>query len=202
MIRGADFQPHAPGQGGGNADPRTKYADDQRVAGLYHLHAAAQADAQQRDLAAQLGDDRAFVFGDDWTIADFSTYHLLWFIHAGGAMAEVLAAHPAASAWYGRMKAFGKIPGVAMTGQEALAVAMASTPVQVTNPASDLPGIPAGTPVDVGPTDYGVMPSRGRLLRCDAASITIAREHERTGLVHVHFPRHGFGVTRVRGDDA
>ena len=29
------------------------------------------------------------------------------------------------------------------------------------------------------------------------ARIVISREHERTGLVNVHFPRHGFGVARV-----
>ncbi len=154
------------------------------------------------ELEAQLGDRRRYLFGEDWTIADFSTYHLLWFIHAGGAMAAVLAAHPAASAWYGRMKAFGKIPGVAMTGPEALAVASAAEPAPIIGGASDLADIPVGALVDVGPTDYGVMPSRGELLSCDTASITIRRSHERTGVVHVHFPRHGFGVARVHGDNA
>ena len=42
----------------------------------YHLFLA--------ELEAQLSDGRAWLFGGDWTIADFSTYHVLWFVHAGG----------------------------------------------------------------------------------------------------------------------
>lgn len=154
------------------------------------------------ELERQLGDGRAYLFGPDWTIADFSSYHLVWFIHAGGAMADLLAAHPATTAWYGRMKAFGAGKGSAMTGPEALAVATASDSAPIIGGSSDLDGIPVGTLVDVGPTDYGVMPSRGELLNCDTASITIRRRHDRTGVVHVHFPRHGFGVTAVSGGDA
>ncbi len=149
------------------------------------------------ELESQLSDGRAYLFGAEWTIADFSVYHVLWFIHAGGAMADDLARHPAATAWFGRMGAFGVARGVEMSGAQALQVAADATPAPIVNPASDLADVPLGAAVDVGPTDYGVMPSRGELLHCDTASIIIAREHERTGLVHVHFPRHGFGVTRV-----
>jgi glutathione S-transferase len=149
------------------------------------------------ELAAQLSDGRAYLFGPQWTIADFSTYHVLWFIHAGGGMSELLAAHGPVKAWFERMRAFGAAKGQDMTGEEALAVAASATPAPVEGAASDLPDIPVGALVDVGPTDYGVMPSRGQLVRCDTATIVISREHERTGLVNVHFPRHGFGVKRV-----
>ncbi len=149
------------------------------------------------ELQAQLSDGRAYLFGADWTIADFSVYHVLWFIHAGGAMADDLARRPAAMAWYRRMLAFGAKPGVDMTGPEALKVAAAFTPQPLAHASSDLADIPIGALVDVGPTDYGVMPTRGELLNCDTATITISRPHELTGVVNVHFPRHGFGVTRV-----
>jgi glutathione S-transferase len=149
------------------------------------------------ELEAQLADGRAYLFGPEWTIADFSAYHVLWFVHAGGAMAADLAARPAAKAWFGRMRLFGAAPGAEMSGQEALEVAAASAPAPLAGGASDLADIPLGALVDVGPTDYGVMPSRGELINCDISSIVIRREHERTGVVHVHFPRHGFGVNRV-----
>ena len=148
------------------------------------------------ELEAQLSDGRQWLFGDTWTIADFSTYHVLWFVHAGGAMADLLAAHPATKAWFLRMRAFGAKRGEDMSGEEALAVAMNATPAPIDG-SSDIADISIGALVDVGPTDYGVMPSRGQLLNCDLVSIVIRREHERTGEVHVHFPRHGFGVTRV-----
>jgi glutathione S-transferase len=149
------------------------------------------------ELEAQLSDGRPYLFGPEWTIADFSVYHVLWFIHGGGALAELFARHPAAKAWYGRMNAFGATRGEPMTGQDALDVALAATPAPVVGGASDITDIPVGALVDVGPTDYGVMPSRGELLRADPVEIVISRIHERTGLVNVHFPRHGFGVTRV-----
>jgi glutathione S-transferase len=149
------------------------------------------------ELEAQLSDGRAYLFGPDWSIADFSVYHVLWFVHAGTPMADTLTRHPAAQAWFDRMRALGAGKGEAMSGSDALKVALDSTPAPVEHGSSDLPDIPVGALVDVGPTDYGVMPSRGELVHCDTASIIISRTHERTGLVNVHFPRHGFGATRV-----
>lgn len=149
------------------------------------------------ELDAQLSDGRAYLFGSQWTIADFSVYHVLWFVHGGGGMADELARNASAKAWFERMSAFGAAKGQPMTTTEALAVAAGSNPALVQNRTSDIAAIPVGTLVDVGPTDYGVMPTRGTLLSCDSASIVVSREHERTGLVNVHFPRHGFGVTRV-----
>jgi glutathione S-transferase len=149
------------------------------------------------ELEAQLSDGRAYVFGPQWTIADFSIYHVLWFIHAGGGMGEMLASHPLTKAWWERMHAFGAGKGRDMTSDAALTVAAGATPESVAGASSDLADIPVGALVDVAPTDYGVMPSRGELVHCDTATIVISREHERTGRVQVHFPRHGFGVTRV-----
>jgi glutathione S-transferase len=149
------------------------------------------------ELEAQLGDGRAHLFGADWTIADFSVYHVLWFIHASGAMAEDLARHPKAKAWFERMRVHGVPQGRPMSGSEALDVARAASPAAVAGAASDLADVPPGALVDVGPTDYGVMPSRGELVHCDDHAIVISRRHERTGPVNVHFPRHGFAVTRV-----
>jgi len=148
------------------------------------------------ELDAQLSDGRRYLFGADWTIADFSTYHVVWFIHGGGAMADLLARHRAAAAWFDRMRRFGAPIGADMTGAEALDVALDATPAAV-SPANDLGDIALGALVDVGPTDYGVMPSRGALVKCDASQIVIRRTHPLTGEVQVHFPRLGFGVAKA-----
>jgi glutathione S-transferase len=148
------------------------------------------------EIEAQLGDGRTYVFGGDWTIADFSIYHMLWFIHAGGGLPALLEAHPAAKAWFDRIRRLGATRGEDLSPDEALGIAAEAEPSAV-EPASDLGDTPVGALVDVAPTDYGVMPTRGELLRCDDAVIVISREHERTGAVNVHFPRHGFAVTRV-----
>jgi glutathione S-transferase len=150
------------------------------------------------ELEAQLADGRRYVFGADWTIADFSIYHVVWFVHAGGAMLDILERHRAVSAWFERMRAFGSPIGADMSGAEALAVAASATAGEIAA-VNDLDDIPREAWVDVAPTDYGVMPSRGRLIKCDTSEIVIRRSHERTGEVHVHFPRGGFGVTAVEG---
>ena len=145
------------------------------------------------ELDAQLSDGRRYLFGADWTIADFSTYHVVWFVHGGGAMADLLTRHAAVSAWFDRMRAFGSPIGADMTGAAALDVALNAAPIAV-DAVNDLADIALGAEVDVGPTDYGVMPSRGALMKCDTTEIVIRRFHERTGEVQVHFPRLGFGV--------
>lgn len=148
------------------------------------------------EMEAQLSDGRRYVFGAEWTIADFSIYHVLWFIHAGGAMMDVLARHGAVKTWFERMREFGARPGKDMNSSEALQVALQSTPEPLQG-SSDISNIPLGAVVDVGPTDYGVMPSRGELLSCTTDEIVIRRHDERTGTVHVHFPRLGFCVRKA-----
>ena len=148
------------------------------------------------EMEAQLADGRAYLFGADWSIADFSVYHVLWFIHAGGAMTDWLSAKSHVAAWFQRMRDYGKKPWHDLSGPDALDIARASEPLAVAE-SSDLTDIPVGSLVDVGPLDYGVMPARGTLLKCDVHTIVIRREHALTGPVHVHFPRHGFGATKV-----
>ena len=128
-------------------------------------------------------------------MADFAVYHMLWFIHAGGGMADWLAAHPHVAAWMDRMRAVGQHPGEAICADDALVAARAAEPLAI-DQLSDISAIPPGTAVNVAPVDYGVMPSHGTLLRCDTRTIVIRRDHALTGAVNVHFPRHGFGVTR------
>ena len=148
------------------------------------------------ELDAQLSDGRRYLFGADWTVADFSVYHVVWFIHGGGAMADLFARHGAAAAWFERMRAFGAPIGADMTGAQALDVALNATPIPV-EAVNDLDDIALGETVDVGPTDYGVMPSRGALVKCDTCEIVIRRIHDLTGDVQVHFPRLGFDVRQA-----
>jgi glutathione S-transferase len=197
------FQPSNAGSFFANSDSARAFAADRAnfsqgaTTRQIPLHEALpRYQAFLADLDAQLADRRRYLFGADWTIADFSAYHVVWFIHGGGAMADMLASHGAVAAWFERMRAFGKPIGAEMTGAEALDVAQTATPVAV-EAANDLADIALGEIVDVGPTDYGVMPSRGALVKCDTREIVIRRSDARTGDVHVHFPRQGFGVRKA-----
>jgi len=178
------------------AEDRANFAQGAQVRRVPVDEAKARYARFLAEMETQLGDGRPYLFGADWSIADFSVYHMLWFIHAGGGMADWLAARAHVSAWMERMRKFGEHDGEAISADDALAIAQAADPLPVEQ-TSDLPAIPPGTEVNVAPVDYGVMPSHGTLLRCDTDSIVIRREHALTGAVNVHFPRHGFGVTRA-----
>ena len=177
------------------AEDRANFAAGAQVRRVPVDEARARYARFLAEMETQLGDGRPYLFGADWSVADFSVYHMLWFIHAGGGMIDQLAARSHVSAWMERMGAFGEHAGEAITADDALAIARTAEPLPVEQ-VSDSPGLAPGTEVNVAPVDYGVMPSHGTLLRCDTNSIVIRRDHALTGAVNVHFPRHGFGVTR------
>jgi glutathione S-transferase len=177
------------------AEDRANFAQGAQVRRVSIDEAQSRYARFLAEMDAQLADGRTYLFGTDWSVADFAVYHMLWFIHAGGGMADWLVSRPRVAAFMDRMRAFAQHPGEAISADEALAVAHRAEPLPVEQ-TSDIPAIPPGTAVNVAPVDYGVMPSHGTLLRCDTDTIVIRREHALTGAVNVHFPRHGFGVTR------
>lgn len=177
------------------AEDRANFAQGAQVRRPSVDEASARYARFLGEMDAQLGDGRPYLFGAAWSVADFAVYHMLWFIHAGGGMADWLASRRHASAWMERMRAFGQHLGEPISADDALAIAREAEPLPVEQ-MSDIPDIPPGSEVQVAPVDYGIMPSHGTLLRCDTDTIVIRREHAQTGSVNVHFPRHGFGVSR------
>jgi glutathione S-transferase len=155
--------------------------------------------AQLAWLDAQLADGRAFLLGAAPGLADFTTYHSIWFLGSYyPPAAEVLAAHRHLSAWRERVRAIGHGSMKPMEPKEALAIARAAEPE--TTPAAD-PGEPngwkTGDRVQVMPDDYGRDPVAGELVRSSANEIAIRRSAPEVGEVVVHFPRAGFLVMRA-----
>lgn len=183
-----------PGTAQAFAEDRANFAQGAQVRRPAPPEAQARYTRFLGEMETQLGDGRTYLFGADWSVADFAVYHMLWFIHAGGGMADWLARHGKVQAWMARMRVFGQHSGEAISAEEALAIARDADPSEV-EPGSDIAGLAPGTEVLVAPVDYGVMPSHGTLLRCDTRTIVIRRDHALTGPVNVHFPRHGFGLT-------
>jgi glutathione S-transferase len=152
--------------------------------------------AQLGWLAAQLGDGRPFLRGSEPGLADFSTYHPLWFLQRfHPPSAGELAHTPAVSAWAERIAAIGHGDVEPMEPGEALAVARAARPE--TAPCVD-PGDPNGRKpgerVAVVPDDYGRDPVEGELVASSAQEIAIRRDDPELGEIVVHFPRAGFLV--------
>lgn len=133
--------------------------------------------------------DEPFLFGATPTIADFAAYHGLWMIRD---MAErsIINPYPRINAWMDRIKAFGDGARREISIDASLAAARAATPRPIADAHRQDGRI--GREVTIAPSDYGLNPTRGRLVGVTPHRWIIAREHNAVGTVHVHFPVQGF----------
>lgn len=134
-----------------------------------------------------------FLFGDSPSIADFSTYHLVWFVSQREVLRHYFEPFENLMAWYERIRAFGHGHVQTISGEEALAIAAGEQPDEIED-AVLLGGLEVGQLVEVMPIDYGFQPVAGELLAAGIDEITIARNDDQAGRVVVHFPRMGFQV--------
>jgi Glutathione S-transferase, C-terminal domain len=133
-----------------------------------------------------------YLMGAEACIADFSVAHCLWYVRRGGAVADIITRHPHVAAWLARVLAFGHGKPESLTSTDAIAVAARGARVAVSVQAGL--GFEAGQAVTVTPIDYGMDPVAGSLVGLTGDEVVLARHDERAGLVHVHFPRHGFQI--------
>jgi glutathione S-transferase len=155
--------------------------------------AAANLGRYLAALDAQLADGRAWLFGAEASIADFSVAHCLWYVRRAPPVTGILAPFAHLTRWHDRITALGHGRSTPMTSGDAIALAKATTPHAPTAVQPGL-GFDAGTAVTVTPTDYGMDPSAGTLVGLSEDEVVIRRTDERAGTVHVHFPRAGFQI--------
>ena len=148
---------------------------------------------------ANMLDEHPFLLGAAPTVADFSAYHPLWFSRVrNAAMAGILDATPGVLAWMDRMAAIGHGTPEKMSSADAVALAAASTPAALGDEVfQDEHGIPLGTEVTITAESFGPEPTTGTLLAATRTRYTLARNDERAGRVHVHFPRIGFVLKKA-----
>jgi len=161
------------------------------------VDAAAQLASYLAWLEALLGDGRRFLVGDRPCIADFSVAHSLWFIRRAPPVAGVLDPFRQLAAWYARVTAFGHGQPRPLTSGEAIAVA-AQTGTHAQTQVEPGLGFEPGAEVTVCPTDYGCDPVAGTLVGLRRNEVVIERRDERAGTVHVHFPRIGYQIKKVK----
>jgi glutathione S-transferase len=137
-----------------------------------------------------------FLLGEQPCIADFSAAQSIWFIRLAPPAASVLAAYPKITAWYERVAAFGHGTPSELSAADAIAIAGAGGHA----PSHVEPGLgfEAGAPVTVCATDYASDLIAGTLVGLASDEVVIERRDERAGTVHVHFPRIGYQVRRVK----
>jgi len=157
--------------------------------------------AQLDWLDTQLGDGRAFLGGDKPGLADFTSYHPVWFLATYYPPAgEILAAHEHLNAWVGRVRAIGHGKMAPMERKEALEIARAASPeTRVAADPAEPNGLRPGDKIAVMPDDYGRDPVAGELVRSSAQEVALRRVDPALGEIVVHFPRAGFMVMRAGG---
>jgi glutathione S-transferase len=144
-------------------------------------------------LDAQLADGRSCLLGAEASIADFAVAHCGWYVRRAGPLAEIARRHVHFDAWLDRMLAIGHGSFESIDSQQALAIAKSAGHHAPTAVQAGL-GFAAGHSVSVTPTDYGMDPVVGSLVGLSADEVVLARDDERAGRVHVHFPRRGFQI--------
>jgi hypothetical protein len=139
-----------------------------------------------------LADGRAFIGGDAPGHGDLGLYMNLWFLIVmpfAKEFADGIFARPALAAWFDRVRAFGHGTVTESSAEEAMSIAAASTPAEISGPVEA--GQTIGQTVKIKTEQSGDDPVTGQLLRCGSAGIAIRRTSTRAGQLNVHFPRLG-----------
>ena len=140
-------------------------------------------------------DGQDFLMGNTPCVADFSTYHPLWFSRVRvSVMADILDATPQVLQWMDRMAALGHGSFDKMSATEAIAVCAASAGATAQNDETfqDEHGIPLGSQVTIAAETFGPEATEGELVAATRTRYTLKRVDDRAGVVHVHFPRIGY----------
>ena len=148
---------------------------------------------QVKWIADMLSDGRPYLLGDAPCIADFATYHVVWFFRGRHIdCREVLNAYPRLLAWRDRMAAIGHGHRTNIDADEALAEARAATPA-TPRPSQPQEGDPLpGQRARVRASDNARDWIEGEVHFIDADEIALLHENDEVGQVAVHFPRLGY----------
>ena len=144
--------------------------------------------------------EHPYLMGDAPTIADFSAYHPMWFtLERTPSVSGILDATPLLKDWMARMKAIGHGQHEKMKSDQAVEVAKNAAPADVSQmPFVDDHGIALGSEVTITADNFGLEPTPGILVAATKTRLTLRREDDRAGTVHVHFPRNGFILKKVK----
>jgi glutathione S-transferase len=139
--------------------------------------------------------DRDYVVGASPSLADLCAFHPI-FLHVTVSRSPLDARFAKVGAWYDRMSAFGHGRREELAPEAAFEAARTSSPRPL--PASEPAAAERlGRRVSVAPSDYGNVPVTGTLAALTPSRVIVARETDRFGTVHVHFPRKGYSLVEA-----
>jgi glutathione S-transferase len=146
----------------------------------------------QQQLAREEGE---FLFGAATSIADFAVAHCLWFLRATPVTAPLVDGYPEVAAWLGKVLGVGHGSSSELSAEDALRMALEAEPAPLPDEAFSEPnGFQEGQNVAIAAVDYGADPVEGELVFAGSEELILRRSDDRTGVVHVHFPRVGYRI--------
>ena len=155
---------------------------------------------------AHMVEEHDFLFGTDPCVADFATYHSLWYTRVQvPVLADILNATPAVAEWMDRLAAIGHGGLSKFDAADAITVANGAEPMPpgqnllIDSAFQDDHGIALGSPVTITAESFGPETTAGVLVAATRTHYTLQRESPRTGAVHVHFPRIGYVLRKAEG---
>ena len=155
---------------------------------------------------AHMTEEHDFLFGTEPCVADFATYHSLWYTrNQVPPLADILNATPAVAEWMDRVAAIGHGGMDRFNAGDAITVAQGAEPMPagqnllVDSAFQDDHGIALGSQVTITAESFGPEPTAGILIAATRTHYTLRRETERTGTIHVHFPRIGYVLRKAEG---
>jgi glutathione S-transferase len=162
--------------------------------------AAASYKSYLRRISSML-EGQTFLLGHQPSVADFATYHPLWFTRRiVPPVAGILDATPNVLAWMDRIEAFGH--GTVHTSDATKSIALGAHSIRASdlfgsentspNTFQDEHGIALGSRVIIRAESFGLEESEGELVAATRTRYTLRRTDARAGEVFVHFPRIGF----------
>jgi glutathione S-transferase len=153
---------------------------------------------------AHMAEEHDFLFGTEPCVADFATYHALWYTRVQvPVLADILAATPAVGEWMDRIAAIGHGAMDKFNSADAINVAKEAGPMPagrnllIDSAFQDDHGIALGSRVTVTAESFGPELTEGVLLAATRTHYTLQREDPRAGVVHVHFPRVGYVLRKA-----
>lgn len=151
-------------------------------------HLTAQFHAGAAQLKSALADGRRFVGGDDAGHADLALWVNIQFVRFAGIVSDDFGTEIAS--WYARVEAIGHGESEKWTGQQAIAHAKNSEPIEGCKVSGDS-GFETGQQVSIKTDSPDPATVEGKLVGLTDNRISIRHTSKAAGDVHVHLPRLG-----------